>query len=251
MAQTLREWIDKDVSEVRDKPLRWLSHHHFFRDPPRPLFSDPTRFFSPADGVLLYQETVAPDESVVDIKGRPYSLREALRDPSYDRRSLVIGIFMTFFDVHVNRIPYPGRLRYRQLDPIDTYNHPMLDVERSILDDLRVSTATASYLHHNQRVVNTVYSVHLGRPYFILQVADYDVDCITPFRLKQGEPHEQGERFSMIRFGSQVDLIIPLSDNHDLVTLQDTGVHVEAGLDPLVAIQEKTRQAETYEGENS
>jgi len=236
MARPLAEWIDTEVAPVRDKPLTWLSHHHFFRDPPRPCYAEPSRFFSPADGVILYQQVVAPDEAIVDIKGHPYSLQEAIRDPNFDARSLVIGVFMTFFDVHINRVPHPGRLSYRPLDCIDTYNHPMLEVEQRILDDLRISTAGARYLRHNQRVVNTVYSVHLERPYHVLQVADYDVDCITPFELKQNQPCTQGERFSMIRFGSQVDLIIPVSERYELVPLQPTGVHVEAGVDPLVLI---------------
>ena len=239
MGKPLREWIDTDVARAKDRSLTWLSHHHFFRDPPRPLFADPSRFFSPADGVVLYQEVVTPDRGIVHIKGRPYSLQEAMRDPGYDATSLVIGIFMTFFDVHVNRVPYPGRLSYRLLDCIDTYNHPMLDVEQSLLDDLRISTAGAHYLRHNQRVLNTIYSVHLRRPYFVLQVADYDVDCITPFELKQNQPCAQGERFSMIRFGSQVDLIIPLLEGHELVPILSSGVHVEAGVDPLIAIEDK------------
>jgi len=239
VAQDLQDWIDTDVQEIRDKPLTWLSHRHFFRDPPRPMFSDPSLFFSPADGVILYQRIVDPDEPIVELKGLNYSLREALRDASFTRRSLVIGVFMTFYDVHVNRVPYAGRLSYRALDPIDTYNHPMLEVEQSLLDDLRVPANGSGYLHHNQRVVNQVSSVGLDHPYYVLQLADYDVDCITPFELKQNQPVMQGERFSMIRFGSQVDLIIPLSDRHDFATLQKTGVHVEAGLDPLVRITAK------------
>jgi phosphatidylserine decarboxylase len=237
--KSLHDWINTDVKEVRDKPLTWLSHQYFFRDPPRPLYSDPSLFLSPADGVILYQRIVDPDEPIVELKGLNYSLREALRNPSFAKRSLVIGIFMTFFDVHVNRMPYPGRLSYRALDPIDTYNHPMLEVEQSLLDDLRVPTNGSGYLHHNQRVVNQVASFGFEHPYYVLQVADYDVDCITPFEVKQNQPVMQGERFSMIRFGSQVDLIIPLSASHDLVTLQETGVHVEAGLDPLVRITDK------------
>ena len=114
----------------------------------RASYSNPNYFFSPADGVVLYQEEVGPSDSIVDIKGKPYSLREALRDPRYDQPSLVIGIFMTFFDVHVNRVPYPGRLSYRQLDPIDTLNHPMLEVKEHILEDLRVAPSRAEYLRH-------------------------------------------------------------------------------------------------------
>jgi len=192
--------------------------------------------------VILYQGIVEATDPILDIKGKPYSLREALRDEEYDKTSLVIGIFMTFYDVHVNRIPFPGRLSYRLLDPIDTLNHPMLDVEKAILDGLRLSIAeSAEYLHRNQRVVNRVDSPYLDEPYFILQIADYDVDCITPFELKQNRSAEQGQRFSQIRYGSQVDLIVPVSSRYELETVQQTGVHVEAGVDPLVEI--KTSQA--------
>ena len=236
MAQPLAEWVETEVRKERERPLGWLSHHHFFRDPPRPTYSDPTLFFSPADGVILYQRTVEPDEVIVELKGKNYSLRDALRDPGYDRRSLVIGIFMTFFDVHVNRIPYAGRLSYRALPPVDTYNHPML--EQALLDELRVPRP-GGYLRHNQRVVNRVVPPENDEPYYVLQIADYDVDCITPFRITQQEPFQQGDRFSMIRFGSQVDLIIPMSDHRRLVPLQTPGMHVEAGVDPLVKIEEK------------
>lgn len=99
---------------------------------------------------------------------------------------------MTFFDVHVNRVPYSGRLSYRQVEPIDTLNHPMLEVEESILEDLRVTTSGAEYLRHNQRMVNRVDCLELDDSYYVLQIADYDVDSITPFELKQNHPCLQG-----------------------------------------------------------
>ena len=237
MAKNLTEWLDTEVRQVKDKPLNWLSQYHFFRDPSRPIFSDISYFLAPADGVILYQDVVAPDECLLDIKGKPYSLQQAMRDENYNRRSLVIGIFMTFYDVHVNRVPFPGRLSYRQLDPIDTYNHPMLDVEKSILEDLQPSMASASYLHYNQRMLNRVFSIQLQESYHILQIADYDVDCIIPFTLKQNQPVSQGERFSQIRYGSQVDLIIPLSPRWNFETIHPVGYHVEAGVDKLVAVR--------------
>jgi len=240
MAKTLEEWIDSDVRPYQDKSVAWLSQHHFFRDPSRPTYSDLSYFFAPADGVIVYQRTVEPEEEIVDIKGRPYSLREALREPDFKLCSLVIGIFMTFLDVHVNRIPYPGQLSYKELDPIDTYNHPMLDVEKSIFDDLRIPTEAMGYLHHNQRMVNRVYSSELGGTYYILQIADYDVDCITPFDLKQNQAVAQGERFSMIRYGSQVDLVVPVSRRFDFELLQETGNHVEAGIDPLIKLTQRS-----------
>jgi len=247
MAKKLNDWIETDVRPHRDKSIAWISQHHFFRDPMRPTYSDLGYFFSPADGIILYQREVRPDECIVEIKGRAYSLRDALRDPHYEAPSLVIGIFMTLFDVHINRIPFPGRLSYRELDPIDTYNHPMLDVEKSILEDLRVSTDSLEYLHHNQRMLNRIYSTELGQSYYLLQIADYDVDCVTPFNLKQNQPVVHGARFSQVRYGSQVDLVVPLSARIDFATLQNTGDHVEAGIDPLIKVTERTKQENRHD----
>jgi phosphatidylserine decarboxylase len=233
MAEPLDEWVTREVDPLRDRPLSELSQQHFFRDPSRPIYADPECFLAPADGVLLYQQVVKPDEPLVEIKGKPYSLRTALRDEDYDERCLVIGIFMTFFDVHVNRVPYPGRLSWRLLDPIETYNQPMLDVEKSIVDELRIAMDRADYLHTNQRMLNRVDSHLLPEPYYVLQIADYDVDAITPFDLRQHQPVDQGHRFSMIRYGSQVDLIIPFDTGLGLETIHPTSYHVQAGVDAV------------------
>jgi len=237
MAKTLQEWLGTDVAEVKDRPMRWISEQYFFRDPNRPVFSDNAYFYPPADGIILYARRVKPDEPIIDIKGHPYSLQTAMRDKGYDRESLVIGIFMTFYDVHINRVPYPGRLCYRELDTIDTYNYPMINVEHDLLDEVTPYTRNADYLFNNQRVLNRFFSMDLRDHYHVLQVADYDVDAITPFRLKQNQHFAQNERFSQIRYGSQVDLIIPLSEDYSYRPLLDVGMHVEAGIDPLVRIE--------------
>jgi phosphatidylserine decarboxylase len=237
MAKSLEEWLEDDVKDVKSRPISWLSQHYFFRDPSRAAYSDTSLFFAPADGVILYQVEVGPEEPILDVKGKSYSLREAMRDEYYDRASLVVAIFMTFYDVHVNRIPFPGRLSYRTAEPIDTLNHPMLSVEKAILEGLRLPLEDTEYLHYNQRMVNRVDTPHLDAPYYMLQIADYDVDSITPFEVRQNRPCHQGQRFSQIRYGSQVDLIVPLSSRYALTTIQPTGVHVQAGLDPVVAIR--------------
>lgn len=236
MAKALKEWLETDVKEVRNKPMRWLSEQYFFRDPARPLYSDPAFFFAPADGVVLYAKQVDPDQQILDIKGKSHSLQTALRDNDYNRESLVIGIFMTFYDVHINRIPFAGRLTYRALESINSYNYPMLDVEKDLLSELPAYAKHAGYLFNNQRVVNKVFSIDLQQHYYILQIADYDVDSITPFELKQNRMFSQNQRFSQIRYGSQVDLIIPLSERFNYRPVIKKGYHVEAGIDPLVKI---------------
>jgi phosphatidylserine decarboxylase len=51
----------------------------------------------------------------------------------------------------------------------------------------------------------------------------------------------------MIRYGSQVELVVPITKQFRLETIQETGVHVEAGLDPLIKIHET--DPEGYEAE--
>jgi phosphatidylserine decarboxylase len=239
MSKSLKEWVESDVTHVKEKPLKWISEEHFFRDPSRPMFSDEEYFFAPADGIILYQREVQPADCIVDIKGKTYSLRSAMQDDAFDQPCLVIGIFMTMYDVHINRLPYAGFLAYKQLDAISTFNRPMLDIEHSLVDDLTIDHSKAEYLHSNQRMINRVYAPDLRQYYYVLQIADYDVDCITPFNLAQNALVDQNERFSQIRYGSQVDLIVPLSDRYRWELVQETGTHVEAGIDPLIKIVRK------------
>ena len=143
----------------------------------------------------------------------------------------------SFYDVHINRVPYPGILSYRELEPIDSFNKPMLAMENSIVDDLTIDHDAAEYLHCNQRVLNKIDSLDLGFSYYVLQIADYDVDSITPFDLSSHRAYQQNERFSQIRYGSQVDLIIPLDGSTGFELLLEEGNHVEAGVDPLLKIK--------------
>jgi phosphatidylserine decarboxylase len=168
-------------------------------------------FFAPADGVILHQRVLDAADPLLEIKGRCYSLREAIRDPAFDRRCLVIGIFMTFYDVHVNRIPFTGLVSCKLLPPIDSYNRPMLAVEEALLRG-NIATTDAEYLFSNQRMLNSIYASKLGLTYYVLQIADYDVGEIAPFNQQRNRPQFQNRRFSQIRFGSQLDLIVPLSE---------------------------------------
>jgi len=240
MAKTIAEWTASDVAPAQDKPLRWLSERHFFRDPVRPVYSDADLFFAPADGIILYQRIVDPAEALVEIKGVSYSLRQALRDPSFDQRCLVIGIFMTAYDVHINRIPYAGSLSWRELPSIESHNRPMLEVEEMLLGGRQHAAGHADYLFTNQRMVNTIRVARLGLSYHLLQIADYDVATILPFNQHQSQPVQQNQRFSQIRFGSQVDLILPLTPAFDYQILLADGLHIEAGIDPLIRLRPLT-----------
>jgi phosphatidylserine decarboxylase len=241
----LKEWVDTEVRAAKRQPLRWLSERYFFRDPVRAVCADSGVFLSPADGVVLYARELEPNEPLLEIKGRNYTLRQALRDDDYAQRSLVIGIFMTAYDVHINRIPYSGTLTYRELPPLHTCNRPMLDVEQSLLRGHGFHPDHADYLFPNQRMLSRVRARGLGLDYHLLQIGDYDVSTIVTFDLAQNRLVFQGQRFSQIRFGSQVDLIIPLTETYRFEPRVETGQHVEAGLDALVQIHGFTKGSAT------
>lgn len=236
MAKNLHDWLATDVRRVRRRPLRWLSEQYFFRDPLRPTYVDPAYFFAPADGIILYQRRLDPNEKLVEIKGRDYTLRDALRNDRFGVACLVIGLFMTLYDVHVNRMPFAGNLCHQSLPSIDSCNRPMLDIEKALLHGRVRGLGDAEYLFSNQRVVSTVYASMLGMTYYMLQIADYDVASILPFDQRQHRYYGQNQRFSQVRFGSQFDLIIPLSPRWRFDPLLPDTTHVEAGLDPIIRI---------------
>jgi len=236
MAQYLEDWLDGEVAELSKLEVGELSNTFFFRDPMRPNYIDYKHFYSPADGTILYQKVVQnADEPIVEIKGMNYTVQDVLGDKTYNKPSLVIGIFMSFYDVHINRIPYAGILQYKGLDPIESTNKPMLAIEKDILN-AAINPNNLEYLKYNERMWNKIYSPQLDYTYYLIQIADEDVNVIAPFINDQNSPVSQNERFSLIRWGSQVDLVLPLDERYDFDLVLEDEMHVNAGLDKLVKI---------------
>jgi len=238
MAEKLEDWLSGEVAELSKLPVGELSNTFFFRDPLRPTYIDSEHFYSPADGTILYQKLVLPGapccENIVEIKGKNYTLQDVMGDKDYDKPSLVIGIFMSFYDVHINRIPYSGTIKYNRLEPIESTNKPMLAVEKDILNNV-INPNNMDYLKYNERVLNTIYNSSLDYTYYVVQIADEDVNVIAPFK-QQGDLCTQNERFSLIRWGSQVDLVLPIDNRYQFELLLKETMHINAGLDKLIKI---------------
>ena len=146
----------------------WVAY--FFRDPERTGDRGDRVVTAPADGkVVLITEVDEP----AFIHGR------ALR----------ISIFMNVFNVHVNRYPISGTVKYVQYNPGKFLNAA---VEKSSLEN-------------EQRSVG----IEAG-PYRILvrQIAGLIARRIVTYS-REGERVEQGERMGLIRFGSRVDVFLP------------------------------------------
>lgn len=239
MAKYLEDWLDTDVAEAEKLSIGQLSNQFFFRDPLRPMFIDNEHFYSPADGTILYQKFIEdPTEPIVEIKGINYTLQDAMCDKDYNKPSLVIGIFMSFYDVHINRIPYGGYLLYKPIDAIESTNKPMLATEKDVFNG-KINPANLEYLKYNERMWNKIYSPSLDYSYYLIQIADEDVNVISHFSPDQNDLFTQNERFSMIRWGSQVDLVLPFDNRFDFELCLEDHMHVQAGLDKLVKITPK------------
>ena len=239
--QDLKSWAveARNVDKYMERSM--IDHEYFFRDPARPMFVDDNVFFSPADGIILYQQFVKDmKKPLLNIKGKDFTLPQVMHDDEFNKPSLVISVFMTAYDVHINRLPTSGLIRYRETDPITTMNMPMLATEKGLLDGI-IPESTITYEQQNERMVNRVYAHFLNYEYYLVQIADKDVDRIMPFSVKQNKWYLQGERFSLVRWGSEVTMVLPLTDSMDFELLLPDMVHVEAGQDALVRIIDKER----------
>ena len=146
----------------------WVAY--FFRDPERTGERGPTLVVSPADGKLIMITEV--DE------------------PSFMKgRATRLSIFMNVFNVHVNRYPVDGVVRYVHYNKGKFFN----------------AAAEKSSLENEQMSVG----IETGRYRLLVrQIAGLIARRIVTYS-KLGETVKQGDRMGIIRFGSRVDVFLP------------------------------------------
>jgi phosphatidylserine decarboxylase len=147
----------------------WVAY--FFRDPERSGPRGERVVIAPADGkVVLIQE--------VD-------------EPAFmGGRTKRISIFMNVFNVHVNRYPVTGTVRYVKYNPGKFLNAA---VEKSSLENEQMSVGIETG----------------GARVLVRQIAGLIARRIVTYS-KEGEHVEQAQRMGLIRFGSRVDVFLPL-----------------------------------------
>ena len=241
MSMPLKEW-SKSIKPIMDFAItntEKMWSETFLRDPFRASIIDPTVFYSPADGIILYDDIYEPNEKIVEIKGIHYTLKDMMDDQDFDKTCMVIGIFMTYFDVHVNRMPTGAIFSYKQLTPTTSYNRPMIFAEQD-LENVEIVKLynNMHYLKTNSRMLNTLYNPSLDYTYYVTQIADSEVNVISHFTTHQKIWFNQNDRFSFVRWGSQVELILPLDERYNFESLVPILHHVEGSKDALVKIHE-------------
>lgn len=161
----------------------------FFRDPERVLPADPLALISPADGTITHIDEV--EES--DFPGG---------------RAFRISIFLSIFNVHVNRVPRTGRVQRLQY-----FRGRFLDARR--LDC---------------GVLNEQLWLDLeepgGRPVRIKQIVGALARRIV-CQLRVGEQVTAGQRYGMIKFGSRTDVLIRAGEPLDVAV--QVGDKVQGG----------------------
>ena len=143
---------------------------YFFRDPERELPKMDNAVISPADGAIVCIDEVYEREYLEE-KGRR------------------VSIFLSLFDVHINRVPISGTVEYVKYQKGDFY--PAFSKKSS----LRNENCAVGITNGKQKI-------------FFRQIAGTFARRIIN-NLKTGEKVEKGERFGIIKFGSRVDIILP------------------------------------------
>lgn len=182
----------------------------FLRDPPRRPPAD-EGFVSPADGTVVYVKRAAPGEKVWAIKRGLAAAVEDILHEDVDAPKLVIGVFMSPFDVHHNRVPFDARVAFVHRHPGRGRNAWMAAMHwRSVLG-VAPRYAGSEHLVRNERVVTAFEGEYAGEPLraYVVQIGARTVGGIESNRAP-GEFVERGVPFGLIRVGSQVDLVLPL-----------------------------------------
>ena len=201
----------------------------FFRNPER---SAPPGegVVSAADGTVVYVKEVAPGAEVVSIKqGRPATLADIVRE-HLEGPKLVIGVFMSPFDVHYNRAPISGTVDFVRHHPGRGANLHMGSMHWRILRRRPPYYAGSGHIARNERTVTKIDGALGGAPAscYVVQIAARTVAGIDSY-VAPGARVERGAVFGMIRIGSQVDIVLPL----------------RSGLRPLVRPGQRVRAGET------
>jgi phosphatidylserine decarboxylase len=145
---------------------------YFFRNPERVTPEDENSVIAPADGRVIFVGTVRDERLAADVKK--------------------ISIFMSVFNVHVNRAPVSGRV-------VDLF------YTRGKFLDVRDERAT----FENEQL-GMLVETDAGVKLKVVQVAGLIARRIICYP-KKGERLTRGERYGLIRFGSRLDIYLPQS----------------------------------------
>lgn len=162
--------------------LLWIFTLYFFRDPERKLPDGYklNQLLSPGDGKVVVIENITNTEKNIFEKGEEL---------------IQISIFLSPLNVHVNRIPLTGEVKYLNYikgDYIVAFDHKSSE--------------------RNERSEIGIEDNMNGNKVLFKQIAGFVARRIV-YDIKNGDRVTAGDRFGMIKFGSRIDILISKSSN--------------------------------------
>ncbi|MBQ8864357.1 MAG: phosphatidylserine decarboxylase family protein [Rikenellaceae bacterium] len=144
----------------------------FFREPLRPHVTDPDLVYAPCDGVVVVREDIMETEVC-------------------GQKMMQVSIFMSLFNVHINWFPVGGKVVYKQYHPgkFLVASHP-----KSSDDNERMTVGVQT-----EKGVTVIFR----------QIAGLIARRIVSYA-KEGEIATQNYKSGFIKFGSRVDVYLPL-----------------------------------------
>ena len=237
MPTEMKKWISQAKMKIKGKSLEEMSSVWFMRDPLRVMPACRDFFYTPADGFISIQGRFDAADDLIDIKGAEISVNTLLGSANeIEGPCLVTAVFMSFLDVHVNRAPTECILSRYPQTPLRTQNRPMLWTEKEILEDLKIKPKGMEFMCDNERVVNKLYVPYMRYTYYVVRIADTDVNSIVPMKATPVFWYNQNERFGRIIWGSMCVLVLPIDKRFKFKPLCRIGDHVECCIDPLVKV---------------
>ncbi|NLJ26443.1 MAG: phosphatidylserine decarboxylase [Deltaproteobacteria bacterium] len=204
----------------------------FFRNPDR-IPPAGEGILSPADGTVVYAKRIQPHDAVLVIKrGVQATINDIAREDMGSEK-ILIGIFMSPFDVHYNRAPLSGTVGFIHHHPAKGTNLAMWQMHLRALFKRNPYHKGSMHILQNERTVTKINGHFRGKPCpcYVVQIAAKSVSGIESY-VEEGMRVERGSIFGMIRIGSQVDVIMPWQEGMQLMVRP--GDKVRAGKTLLV-----------------
>ena len=192
-------------------PLGWVGAvltvwcYYFFRDPERVTPEGDDKIISPADGIVqMITKVKAPEEL-------------EMGDEEYTR----VSVFMSVFNVHVNRTPIAGKIKKTVYVPGKFLNATLDKASKD-----------------NERQLFHLETKNGKKDIVFVQIAGLIARRIL-CEVAEGQELKTGERFGLIRFGSRLDVYLPKGVEPQ-VCVGQTMVAGESLIARITGDQEKT-----------
>ena len=169
--------------------VAWGAFAAFFRDPERKIPGDEKQLTSPADGVVRDIELIPNSNCGNDELAKLFDGKDMLR----------IGIFLSVFDVHLNRVPC------KMTTTFTSYKQGAFHDAR----DGRASKENESLIMGG---IGEIDGIRF--PVAVKQVSGAIARRIV-CAAEPGSSFEKGERYGMIKFGSRTELYLPVKSNFE------------------------------------